>query len=262
MLGLTREEILNEAREHGFFYRRGIEMTRLEFLEFCNFIGTSWTKEIHNIHKETWSEDEIIDWSNKAFFKGASIPWHADNPYHPDYKFPLRLFYAKSIPRPKDDIIWFLNITNWFEDLPEERKEFFRSLKVLTQDYKGGWQPFWSSLVKIHPITGKESFYWGAMAIKSNVFGVECDEGLRFPHFSYTMAVQKPNRELISHEEISSWFGEMVNDKYMHGHNWNEGDILIMDNWVSLHYIGNQDYEEERLLWRKSVLQPWQKIIG
>jgi len=53
-----------------------------------------------------------------------------------------------------------------------------------------------------------------------------------------------------------------MNDKYLYGHNWNEKDVLIMDNWVSLHYIGNRQYEEERLLWRKTLLQPWQKIIG
>lgn len=262
MLGLTREEILEEARNNGFFVRRGIDMSREDFVRFCNFIGTPWNEKIHKIHGETFDSDQIVDWSNKTRFKGASLPWHADNPYHPDYKLPLRAFYAKKIPHPDKDIIWFLNITKWFEDLSEEKKNYFRNLQVLTQDYKGNWQPYWSSLVKIHPITGKESFYWGAMAIKSDVFGVECDEGLRFPHFSYTMAVQHPDRKLISHDEINSWFSDMINEKYLYGHNWQEGDVLIMDNWISLHYIGSQNYSEERLLWRKTILQPWQKFIG
>jgi len=262
MFSLSREQILEETREQGYFYRRNIDMSRQDFLDFCNYVGTSWTIDVHAIHKESWSEDQIINWSNKTAFKGKSIPFHADNPYHPDYKLPLRLFYAKKIPHPDSDVVWFLNITKWFEDQDEETKNYFRSLKVLTQDYKGGWQPFWSSLVKKHPITGKESFYWGAMCLQTDVFGMISDEGLEFPHFSYTMAIQKSTREIVSDEEISSWFKTMMNDKYLYGHNWNEKDVLIMDNWVSLHYIGNRQYEEERLLWRKTLLQPWQKIIG
>ena len=35
-------------------------------------------------------------------------------------------------------------------------------------------------------------------------------------------------------------------------------DLALMDNWVSLHYIGSQNYEEERILWRKTLLQSWQ----
>ncbi len=262
MIDISREKILEETRDNGYFIRRNVEMSRQDFLNFCNHVGTPWTKEIHAIHKEGWEEDEIVHWSNQSNFKGVSIPWHADNPYHPDYKFPMRILYGSSIPHPDKDTIYFLNTTKWFEDQDEDTKQRFRNLQVLTQDYKGGWQPFWSSLIKKHPITNKENFFWGAMALQSDVFGVTADEGLRFPHFSYTMAIQKENRELISHEEISSWFQSMMNDNYLFKHNWNQNDVIIIDNWIGLHYVPNNSYKEKRLLWRKTILQPWQKIIG
>ena len=78
------------------------------------------------------------------------------------------------------------------------------------------------------------------------------------PHFSYTMAIQKDNRELIQTPEIESWFSSMMTDRYLYGHQWKQKDLALMDNWVSLHYIGSQNYEQERILWRKTLLQPWQ----
>jgi len=256
----NREQVLEEARELGVYIRRNVDMTPEKFYNWCSYISIPWTEEIHKIHKEDLGLDSVVRWSNKNAFKGHSLPWHADNPWHHDYKFPLRVLWGSKIPNPKNDILHFLHITNWFEDQDKSTKEYFRSLKVLVQDYKKTCQPYWTSFVKKHPITKKESFNWGSMAIDSKVFGLSPDEGQRFPHFSYTMAIEKDNRELISKEEIESWFHSMITDKYMISHQWNEKDLLVLDNWVSLHYIGRRDYREERLLWRKTLLQPWQTI--
>jgi hypothetical protein len=250
------KQIIEEAREQGYYVRRNVDMTKQEFLEWCASLSTPWTEEIHKIHKETFDDNNIVTWSNKTRFKGHSLPWHADNPWHEKYKFPLRPFWAEKISSEKD-IIYYLNITKWFEDQDKSTKEYFKSLRVLTQDYKGGCQPYWSSFVKKHPITGKESFNWGAMALDSKVFGLTADEGMWGPHFSYTMAIEKDNRELVQTPEIESWFSSMLTDRYLYGHQWKQKDLALMDNWVSLHYIGSQNYEQERILWRKTLLQPW-----
>lgn len=254
-------QILEEARELGFYARPNINMSREEFNICCRSLGTPWTKELHTLHTEGFDEDNIVNWSNKTRFNGHSLPWHADNPWHSEYKFPLRAFWAETISHP-NDIGYYLHITNWFESQDLATKEYFRSLKVLVQDYKNGCQPYWTSFVKKHPVTGKESFNWGAMALSTDVFGLCADEGLRFPHLSYTMAIQKDTRELISHEEIASWFQDMINNNHMTSHHWQEKDFVLMDNWVSLHYIGSTNYTEDRLLWRKTICQPWQKITG
>jgi len=256
----TPQEIVDIAREKGFWHQANVNLTKQEFFEFCSSVTTPWSAEIHKIHTETLNEDQVVDWSSKTRFGSMSIPWHADNPWHEKYRFPLRAFYAVDIPDPNDGEIYFLNITKWFEDQPDDTKEYLRSLQVLTQDYKNGCQPFWSSFIKTHPITGKESFYWGAMRVDSKVFGLAPDEGVPAPRFSFTMAIQKPNRDLVLDDEISSWFNSMMTYKYLHRHNWNNGDLLILDNWVNLHYRGTIKDSRERLLWRKTLLQPWQTI--
>lgn len=262
----TKKQILEEARELGHYTRRNVDMTREEFVAWCNHVSVPWPLSVHKIHTEDFDSDDIVNWSNKTRFQGHSLPWHADNPWNEHYKFPLRAFWAEKVPDPENDILYYLNITDWFEDLDDSTKRQFRELEVLQQDYKveRGCQPYWTDFIKKHPITGKESFNWGAMAIDSKVFGLTPDEGLKYPHYSYTMAIQKKEtRQLVSHEEIASWFADMVsNEKYLYAHHWNEKDLSLMDNWVSLHYIGSTNYTGERLLWRKTLLQPWQKIVG
>lgn len=258
---INADEILQTCRDKGFWLQKNIDFSREDFLDFCNSIGEPWPKEIHAIHTETVDDNNIIDWSSKTRFKLHSLPWHADNPWHPEYKFPIRAFYAVKIPDPKDGPLEFLNQTAWFENLPEERKEYFRSLQVLTQDYKGGISPFYSSFVKKNPIDGKESLYWGSKVVYTNTYGLAPDEGHRFNHFAFTMAIIKPSREIVSDEEISSWFEEML-EKYHDVVEFEEKDLLVMDNWSTLHYRRRLTNENERLLYRKTLLQPWQKFIG
>jgi len=254
----TQQEIIDKSRKNGYWFQRNIDMTREQFYEFCSFVSKPWSVEVHKIHTETVNDNEIVDWSSKTRFGSVSIPWHADNPWHKSYRFPLRAFYAVNIPDPEDGALAMLNITDWFEDLPEERKEYFRGLRVLTQDYKGGCQPFWSSFVKKHPVTGKESFYWGAMRVPGNTYGLQNDEGVPPPRFSFTMAIEKPNRDLVEPAEINEWFSSMMSDKYLYIHKWQKGDLLVLDNWVNLHYRGTITTTEERILWRKTLFQPWQ----
>ena len=263
----SQKQIIEECRELGYYVRRDIDMTQQEFVDWCKHVSEPWSLELHNIHAEGFDEKEIVMWSHKKRLKGHSLPWHADNPHNPKYKFPLRAFWAEQIVS-EDDILYYLNITKWFEDQDESTKQYFRSMRVLVQDYRNlivhDWQgdigqPYWSSFVKVHPVTGKESFNWGSMALDTKVFGLAADEGMWGPHYSYTMAIQKDNRELVQTPEIESWFQDMVNNpKYIYGHQWKNKDLALMDNWVSLHYIGSQNYEQERILWRKTLLQPWQ----
>jgi len=258
---INADYILQTCREDGFWLQKDVEFDRNQFVDFCNKIANPWPNELYELHTETVDNNNIVDWSSKTRFKHHSLPWHSDNPWHPEYKFPLRAFYAVKIPDPKDGPLEFLNQTAWFENLPEERKEYFRSLTVLTQDYKGGISPFYSSFVKKHPLNNKESLYWGSKVVYTNTYGLAPDEGHRFNHFAFTMAIIKPNREIVSDEEISEWFEDMLKN-YHTVVEFEEKDLLVMDNWTTLHYRRRLTNLEERLLYRKTLLQPWQKFIG
>ena len=43
MDNFNKEEIINHAREHGYWLQRDVQMDRKQFMEFCNHIATPWS---------------------------------------------------------------------------------------------------------------------------------------------------------------------------------------------------------------------------
>ena len=130
MDNFNKEEIINHAREHGWWLQRDVQMDRKQFMEFCNHIATPWSWKIHDMHGEgDLNEEEVVDWSSETRFMKRSLPWHADNPWSKDFQFPLRAFYAVNIPDPKERVKknlealskttakdQFVSIANYFEN--------------------------------------------------------------------------------------------------------------------------------------------------
>jgi alpha-ketoglutarate-dependent taurine dioxygenase len=250
---------LKIIRENGFILHENVEFkTTEQFNNYCSTLGTIWTDELHELHGESVDKENVVLWSSKTAFKQSSIPWHCDNPWHLDYRFPLRVLYAINIPDSNDGKLWFCNMVSWFEKLSETRKEYFRNLRVLMQDYKRGCSPYWTSFVKKHPITGKESLNWGSMSVNSDVFGVRLDEV--FVHKNaYMIVIEDQHRVKISDEEIGTWWQEMIDDN-LYCHRWKKNDLIVVDNWTAAHYRQHIHNDEERLLWRRTVGQSWHNI--
>jgi hypothetical protein len=114
----TPREIIDCARENGFWHQPNAQLSKQDFYDVCSSISVPWTADIHTLHTETLNDDNIVNWSSKTRFGSMSIPWHADNPWHQSYKFPLRAFYAVDIPDSNDGAIYFLNITRSILKLP------------------------------------------------------------------------------------------------------------------------------------------------
>jgi alpha-ketoglutarate-dependent taurine dioxygenase len=257
---MNKEYDLSIIEKQGFIIHENVKFkTTDEFNSYCSTLGPIWTSSIHKIHSESIDEGNVIQWSSKTRFKQSSIPWHCDNPWNLDYRFPLRVLYAINIPDTEDGKLWFCNMTGWFDKLSESRKEYFRNLRVLMQDYKRGCAPYWTSLVKKHPITKKESLNWGSMSVNSDVFGVRTDE--EFVHKNaYMIVIENSDRVKISDEEIGSWWQEMIDDN-VYCHKWKKDDLVVLDNWSVAHYREKINNNNERLLWRRTVGQSWHHIM-
>ena len=52
----------------------------------------------------------------------------------------------------------------------------------------------------------------------------------------------------------------MIDEKYLYTHKYEKGDIVIIDNSVSMHYRPPLIAATERMFWRKTLFQPWQKL--
>ena len=249
----------------GYYIIEDVDLTEDQFIELSSQFGKLWEEEDHWLAKETLP-DNVLYWSSHEKFIRMSIPWHADNSASKDRKFPLRSFYAVSIPDPEDSKLYFLDTTTAFEMMSPERQQYLRECSIIVCDnpsFKkaaGKWEfegPWIEPFTKIHPITGKENINYGCIAMDSDVFGLSPDEGYKGTE-SYNKGILHPDGTKWSNKEISDLFEDMINKVGVYEHKWKERQFLIMDNWSHLHYKQTTKIlDKERLIWRRTVFQPW-----
>lgn len=252
----------------GYYIINDIDLDQDSFVELSSKFGKLWEPIDHDNAKETLN-GKTVEWSSKNDFVAMSIPWHADNPASKDKKFPLRTFYAVNIPDPEDAKLYFLDTVKGFEGFSEERKEYLRQCRIVVGEdpsFKKKQakftfaEPWEEPFIKTHPITGAENPNYGCMGLDSDVFGVGPDEGFQDTE-SYNKAILHPDGTKWTDAEVSEFFQDMIDIAGVYEHKWQERQFLIMDNWTHLHYKQTTKIrDEERLIWRRTVFQPWQNI--
>ena len=257
--------MLDKLMGKGFYIINDIDLSKDEFVSLSSQFGKLWEEEDHTLAKESFG-GKVLNWSSTNPFVRASIPWHADNSASKDRKYPLRSFYAVSIPDPEDAKLYFLDITKAFEMFSEERKQHLRNCTTIVGDnpsFKqkaGKWtfeEPWSEPFVKVHPIMKTESINYGCLALDSDVFGLGPDEGYNGTE-SYNKAILHPDGSKWTDEEVSNLFKEMINSVGVYEHKWQERQFLIMDNWTHLHYKQTTHIQDkERLIWRRTIFQSW-----
>jgi len=252
----------------GFYIIDDLDLNEEEFVSLSSKFGKLWTPEDHHNAKENLSGN-TVKWSSKSDWIRQSIPWHADNPASKEKSYPLRTFYSVSIPDSDDAKLYFLDTTKAFSLLSDSKKEHLRKCNIIVGDdphFKrtyGKWEfeEHWEEpFVKIHPILKTENINYGCMALASDAFGLEPDEGYEGT-ISYNKAILHPDGTKWSDNEISDLFKTFINSVGVYEHKWKEKQFLVMDNSTHLHYKQTTKIvDRERLIWRRTVFQPWQSI--
>ncbi len=254
------EKVMNEC----FYLKEDIDLDEQAFVNISAQFGKLWNEEDHLIAKEPLG-GEVVQWTSKNKFIRMSIPWHADNSASKEYKYPLRSFYAVSIPDSEDSKLFFLDTTAAFEMMSKDRQQYLRDCSIIVGDnptfkQSGKWtfeDPWVEPFTKIHPITGRENINYGCIALASDVFGLSPDEGYSGTE-SYNKAILHPDGSKWSDKEISKLFEEMINKVGVYEHKWKEKQFLVMNNWVGLHYKQTTKIiDQERLIWRRTIFQQW-----
>ena len=183
-----------------------------------------------------------IDGKKIGMFGDTELGWHSNgNSRHLIDKILIGLYCVK------EDINTTLSVCNTsqpFYDMSEDEKEYWRSITIrlkfknntiydLEEDdpelefmskNKGSIRP----LVGTHPHTGKEYFY--------------------FPYHFIIKAWA--DKKQIDHEEmINKLKPKIFKSQYQYHHIFKEGDLLLMDQFTSLHRR-TPVMDNNRLLWR------------
>jgi alpha-ketoglutarate-dependent taurine dioxygenase len=182
------------------------------------------------------------DGSKLGMFGDTELGWHSNgNSRHNIDKILISLFCVQ------EDINTTLSVcstTRPFNDLTDDEKAYWRTITIrikfqnntmyhleegdpelaFMSQHKGSIR----KLVDIHPITGEEYFY--------------------FPHHFIVKAWS--NKKPIAHDDMLVKLRQIIfQSKYQFHHIFKKGDILLMDQFTTLHRR-SPVHDRDRLLWR------------
>lgn len=236
------------------FYEQ--DLTESKYIELCKRFGECEApglfmnpKEYPEIFLVTGKRDD----SGKkiGMFGDGELGWHSNgNSRHQIDKIMISLYCIKS------DINTTLSVCHTskpFYDLSEDEKEYWRSIKIRLQfqnntmyhlDDDDPELEFMSknkgsirSLVGTHPHTGDEYFY--------------------FP-YHFIVKAWEGKKEIDHNEMIQKLMPIIFRSKYQYHHIFKEGDLLIMDQFSSLHRR-TPVLDNSRLLWR--IANDYSKLV-
>lgn len=208
-------------------------LTAREVGEFAAKFGTRWTYNQYT----TIQEIARLDSCGNAYtkYKDTSysrlltgIPWHADIANEPNLpRYPARLLYCVSLPSDATGLSTDVsNLVVAFDDLSEEQKLELESVYYVYQS----WQQIGTNIVEmpaieIHPYT-RQKF------IRLNA--VSSDRGWIRSWYKLNSDGTKTHLDNNQLKEIVIQIGE----KYQYSHAWEVGDLIIWDNWGTMHRKG------------------------
>ena len=205
-------------------------------------------KETPEIFLVTGKKDE--EGKKLGMFGDTELGWHSNgNSRHNVDKILIALYCVKE---GANTCLSICNTTRPFDELTEERKEYYRDITIKLKfkndtiyhlddddpelEFMSASKGSIRKLVGIHPHTGQEYFY--------------------FPyHFIDTVWHKK--QKIESAPLIQDLMKIIFKSKYQTHHIFKEGDLLLMDQFTSLHRR-TPVYDTNRLLWR--VASDYSKI--
>jgi len=244
----------NMVAQHGYL---AIENSGASPEEFAK-----WNLEMgHHISPDIWCTDkehseyfwrvtnEKVDGENQGLFADDELDWHSNLVPHADAQEIIGL-YGKTITY--DTETWVCSSIPFMRDLSESTKEFYKSLTTrlwhtggnpINQPWRPDWDKKYSSEVingikqnrnrsKINLVNDKFPEWRGIieehLLVPNHPLGVE---GIFFQPYD----IVDFSGILDSFQLYNEIFNSYVQDKYTYKHKWKQGDILLMDQFTTIH---------------------------
>lgn len=261
---LSYEEILAESSQtwrdrlvdRGLIVLKGLPSTLsdAEFHEICKKFGVLWTVEDYNrgsgtvdktLNKETIANPTSYFKTTNHFWKGGEMKYHADMAHVGEKSFPARALYMVKTAKDNSGATEWLNLELAWEQFTEEEKAYYSDVEVYQHFmYEPGTRLEKFPFLKINPYNGKPS-------PRVNCYG----KGLSWVHH-----VAKAGEEIEEYKKLEEFIEGVYRlaeskPNTLYRHVWDNGDILIYDNWFSVHRrdsVHLVEGEGDRLLKRLS----------
>lgn len=220
------------------------KLNNSQLKDFCSIFGTVWDNS-----KETYSglqqsvvsghEDNFVETvSEDGLLKSGVINWHVDLTHFPSQLLPNRILYAVELEGQPSGTK-FIDTIQGLDLIESNIKKFLEStVAICKAPYKTPWNsPVRRPALQWHPI--------------HNAFGLVADE-------LFTQWLEG----LDEGTDYKQWFrsnviDKMITEETLYTHEWNLGDIVVYDNYSTIHY--RDAFVGKRKLKRVTWDQNWFK---
>ncbi|TFF24857.1 TauD/TfdA family dioxygenase [Jiella endophytica] len=269
IIGLDLSQPLSEADRHAVkqaLGRHGVisfpdqTLDAAELKRFSSAFGTLEINVANSYqepgHPEVMILSNIVVDGKPLGLADAGQDWHTDMSYSKEMAF-ANVLYGIEIPRRNGEPLGcteFCNMRAAYLDLPEELKEKLAA-KTATHDFNKFWEtmrrekgskrppltdeqrrkkpPVSQPIFLRHPITGDFVLY--------------CNPG-------YAERIDGMDKA-ESDEILTFLFQHQLQEKYRYRHRWSENDVLMWDNFGTIHNaVADYTPEEHRLIKRCQVM--------
>ena len=176
------------------------------------------------------------------FAHTVDLDWHCNHSSNPWRKPLVWLYSVKGTVGSRTS--WMNNHLSYL-DLSEEDKEYYKTIKMINGHQTGKFTPM---------NFGKEidiNFMYNPDLVYTNQAGVT---GLFFPFLQMYQIVGMDLEE--SDKFIQKLRKHVEQEKYIYHHDWQDGEVIISDQWLGLHKRWEFEAIDKRLLHRASFDYP------
>ena len=161
-----------------------------------------------------------------------TLDWHCNKPSNPE-RSPIIWIYA--VKGSKGSVTSWIDNHKSYNDLSDDIKEECKKIKFTCGFKRGGYtdDPFFRE----HHNTENEFDL-----VYTNEAGVK---GLYFPYLQVMGGLSDDLFEYLKNH--------ILQDKYRYDHHWQDGDVVISEQWLTIHKRHAFDKMHERLMYRITI---------
>jgi len=222
-----KEQLKSLVREHSVVVIKGKRSwTEDEQKRFTNQLGKLELPVIYSIPPVQLDTNS----TNGKVKKGSGLFWHSDNSYQENPSY-LSVFQMIEIPASGTKTS-FVSLINFYKNLPDQDKLLWRDYGVVYRDNVV------HPLLWKHPFNGKYTAY----------FDIGFSTDIRTHFFDNEILPIKKSNQVFNYIN-----DRLSNEASLIEHNWEEGDIVILDNYAVAHRADLLMEQEKRILLRMTT---------
>lgn len=247
MSDLELVEVFKNVAQHTVVVFRNQELTAEQQLKICSVAGEventlanplliKKNRDVSEIPGIARVTGELNARGREGLFgHKETLDWHCNKPSEPNRKSVVWLYGVRGTAGSKTS---WINMSNAYNDLPNDVKEEIEDIIVYC-GYKAG---------TISPTSRYQEHVNTDLPYNLVMKNHAGNKGLFFP---FLQIMKFANRSDENFSRIMQLLTDHVLDsKYTYNHEWQDGDLVISDQWLSIHKRWAFEHMDKRLLHR------------